>query len=204
MVGTVRIGDKIDVIDATKEDEIKWRWTADGEFSTKSAYLAQFQGSFSKIKLLPIWRAWAEPKCRFFAWTLLHRKLLTANNMLRRGWLQDPICRLCKQEPETIGHLFKDCVYTKMVWDLLLPWFGLASLRTADQQGSVYKWWRRLRLKVAKHERRAFDGFIIYFWWEIWKERNRRSFQQVEKSTTEVAFIIKEDLNLQQAARSFV
>ena len=46
------------------EDSIRWRWTTDGEYTAKSAYLIQFQGTFSKLKLMPIWKA--QPKCRFF------------------------------------------------------------------------------------------------------------------------------------------
>jgi len=59
-----------------RADEIRWRWTSNGEYSSKSAYLAQFHGSHAKLKLNTIWKAKAEPKCRFFAWTLLHRKIL--------------------------------------------------------------------------------------------------------------------------------
>ena len=56
------------------EDSIRWRWMVDGEYTAKSAYCIQFQDTFSKLKLQPIWKAKAEPKCRFFAWTLLHKK----------------------------------------------------------------------------------------------------------------------------------
>lgn len=43
-------------IDENREDSIVWRWTEDGEYSTKSAYAIQFQGTYSKLKLLPIWK----------------------------------------------------------------------------------------------------------------------------------------------------
>jgi len=62
------------------EYSIRWRWTVDGKYTAKSAYNIQFQETFSKLKVLPIWKAKAEPKCKFFAWTLLHKKILTANN----------------------------------------------------------------------------------------------------------------------------
>jgi hypothetical protein len=93
------------------EDEIKWRWTESGEYTTKSAYCIQFEGSFSKIQIALIWKARTEPKCRFFAWTLLHKKILTANNLMKRGWDNDPICKLCGIEQETPTHLCKDCPY---------------------------------------------------------------------------------------------
>ena len=54
-------------LDDTIDDSITWRWTADGEYTTRSAYQIQFIGVFSKIKLTPIWKAKAEHKCRFFA-----------------------------------------------------------------------------------------------------------------------------------------
>jgi hypothetical protein len=57
---------------------------------TQSAYQVQFIGVFSKIKITPIRRAKAERKCRFFAWTLLHKKILTTNNLLKRAGLTTP------------------------------------------------------------------------------------------------------------------
>jgi hypothetical protein len=101
------------------EDSIRWCWTTDGEYTAKSAYLIQFQGTFSKLKLMPIWKAKAEPKCGFFAWMLLHKKILTANNLIKRNWPNDLICKLCGTDPEMPTHLCKDCVLTKQVWSLL-------------------------------------------------------------------------------------
>jgi hypothetical protein len=48
------------------EDDIRWKWTADGMYTTQSAYQAQFIGVFSRIKITPIWKAKAEHKCHFF------------------------------------------------------------------------------------------------------------------------------------------
>jgi hypothetical protein len=50
----------------TADDDITWRWTADGVYTTRSAYQVQFVGVFSRIKITPIWKAKAEQKCRFF------------------------------------------------------------------------------------------------------------------------------------------
>jgi hypothetical protein len=50
-----------------------------------------------------------------------------------------------------------------------------------------------LQIKIDKQSRPTFDGLIIYFWWNIWKERNRRTFNHESKSVEEVAFLIKED-----------
>ncbi|WVZ68943.1 LOW QUALITY PROTEIN: hypothetical protein U9M48_017814 [Paspalum notatum var. saurae] len=173
--------------DAAQEDKIVWRWTTNGVYSAKSAYLIQFLRSHAKLKLLPIWKARVEPKCRFFAWTLLHKKILTADNLQKRGWNNDPVCKLCKQEPETITHLVKDCIFTKSVWSQISLWLNLSSLPRLDQFSSVYSWWKKCRCKVEKGAREDFDGLICLFWWELWKERNRRIFQGLEKEERVVA-----------------
>jgi hypothetical protein len=55
---------------------------------------------------------------------------------------------------------------------------------------------------LDKERKTFFDGLVLYFWWNIWKERNRRTFQQTAKSPTEVAYLIKDDVNLIQPARN--
>jgi hypothetical protein len=51
----------------------------------KSAYQVQFVGRRKKSHLNPIWKAHAEPKCRTLAWIFLQHKILTANNLAKRG-----------------------------------------------------------------------------------------------------------------------
>jgi hypothetical protein len=97
------------------EDNISWRWTTDGQYSASSAYKIQFASNFSRMNLCPIWKAKVEPKCRFFAWTLLHKRILTADNLQKRGWPCNPICCLCNSAPETILHLCKDCPFSREV-----------------------------------------------------------------------------------------
>lgn len=67
-------------------DDISWKWTDNGQYSAKSAYLAQFQGYITHAPFKPIWTTQAEPKQRFFGWILLHQRALTAENLLKRRW----------------------------------------------------------------------------------------------------------------------
>ena len=58
-------------LDECALDKIIWRWTASGEYSTSSAYRAQYFGSVkSELKPL-IWKPWAPQKCKFFAWLVI-------------------------------------------------------------------------------------------------------------------------------------
>jgi hypothetical protein len=182
------------LLEENREDTIQWRWTSSGEYTTKSAYLIQFEGSFTRLKLTPIWRARAEPKCRFFAWTLLHKKILTANNLAKRNWPSDPTCKLCTIEPETPNHLCKDCPFSQLVWSCLKRWLNLEVIDSVSTSGSIHGYWRRCRAKFDKTERRRVDEIMLYFWWNIWKERNRRTFQHKSLSPNQVAQLCKDDI----------
>jgi hypothetical protein len=129
------------------EDNIHWHWMADGEYTAKSAYCIQFQDTFSKLKLTPIWKAKAEPKYRFFAWTLLHKKILTANNLIKRNWPNDPICKLWGIDPETPTHLCKDCNFARQVWSIIKQWLGLSVIDSVATAGSLHAYWRKCRAK---------------------------------------------------------
>ncbi|KAJ1261462.1 hypothetical protein BS78_09G031200 [Paspalum vaginatum] len=78
------------------------------------------------------------------------------------------------------------------------------ALQAVDRYGSIYKRWRKIRLKVVKQEHRVFDGLTIYFWWEIWKERNRRTFQNMEKTISALAYLIKEDVVILSVSSSLL
>nr|CAD40511.2 OSJNBa0050F15.5 [Oryza sativa Japonica Group] len=43
-------------------DDISWKWNEVGIYTSKSAYLFQFEGSFASINFSSIWKAPAEPK----------------------------------------------------------------------------------------------------------------------------------------------
>ena len=134
---------------------------------SKSAYRIQFEGSYIKLWIMPIWKARAEPICRFFTWTLLHKKILTANNLIKRNCPNDPICKLCGVDPENPTHLCKGCPFSKQVWSILKTWFGLSTIDTVGDNGSLHGYRRRCRLRIDKPHRRNFDGLMIYFWWNI-------------------------------------
>ena len=65
---------------------------------------------------------------------------------------------------------------------------------TIGMAGSLHTYWRKCRAKIDQDQRRRFDGTIIYFWWNIWKERNRRIFQQQNLQPIQVASLCKDDI----------
>jgi hypothetical protein len=49
-------------------DIITWKWTPNGQYTVASAYECQFLGAMTKFPAIDIWKAFAEPKAKFFGW----------------------------------------------------------------------------------------------------------------------------------------
>ena len=62
----------------------------------------------------------------------------------------------------------------------------------------------KCRAMVTKDSKSFFYGLIIYFWWNIWNEGNRRTFRQEEKIMTELTYQIKEEVQQFQQATEVV
>jgi hypothetical protein len=55
-------------------------------------------------------------------------------------------------------------------------------------------WWEDVASMIPKQERRTFNGALIYIVWNIWKERNRRIFENEHQTAEQVAYLAKEDI----------
>lgn len=108
-----------DVNLSEEHDAIRWRWTPNGKYTVHSAYDIQFMGATVYFPATEIWRAISEPKCRFFGWLVLHNKVLTADNMIKRNWPCNQTCTLCYCQQETAPHILMKCYYTEATWDLV-------------------------------------------------------------------------------------
>lgn len=53
----------------------------------------------------------------------------------------------------------------------------------------------------ARRKKKKLIGALLVTWWQAWLERNRRVFQQSYLSATQVAFLVKENIDLIQLVR---
>lgn len=95
------------------------------QLTAKSAYDAQFIGRIREPDLNRVWKMQTEGKVRFYYFLALQNKKLD-------GWqaFDDPICKLCDQQPETAVHLLLLCPFpfARQIW---------ADLSVSDPQVSV-------------------------------------------------------------------
>ena len=126
------------------EDKHIWRFSADGQYSAKSAYEGFFLGSTRFGPWEKVWKTWAPPKCRFFMWLVAHKRCWTADRLARRGLPHPTRCLMCDQATKTIDHLLVHCIFAREYWYRFLSQVGLQSLSPLSTQVSFYDWWERV------------------------------------------------------------
>jgi hypothetical protein len=68
-------------------DKHIWWLTSKGNFTSKSAYMALFQGAIPFQPADRVWKSWAPSKCTFFIWLVEHNRCWTADRLAKRDGL---------------------------------------------------------------------------------------------------------------------
>eukprot|EP00253_Pinus_taeda_P033267 PITA_33267 len=165
-----------------------FRWDPTGSIYTiKSGY----QHIYNDTYQTPIWNHWriiwkseAIPKIKFFNWLLLKGKVLTAENLKKRGIISPSRCPNCCSVEETIQHLFLDCPFAKRCWIKLS---SLGNINWQPQQSiseTILEWrkncpWKDKRSKIVKRIWAIIPHNLL---WKIWLTRNKKIFQNKESN----------------------
>ncbi|XP_020271599.1 uncharacterized protein LOC109846766 [Asparagus officinalis] len=121
-----------------------------------------------------VWDNISYPKHSFVTWLAIQSRLLTQDRLCGMGILAANQCVMCTNFPESCGHLFFDCQFSALVWNMVMDWLKF-SWRSCSW-GYIINWYNsRLKRKgfMEKLKRMALTASI--YW--IWQERNFRIFQ---------------------------
>ena len=102
-----------------------------------------------------------------FLWLIYYNKSLTRDNLAKRRQVDDMSCVFCS-EPETIQHLFFDCIVGRHVWDFVADSFNVTA---PDSFVLLASFWKR---------RKYFEALNIVTaatLWSLWRFRNDFVFQ---------------------------
>eukprot|EP00253_Pinus_taeda_P036032 PITA_36032 len=164
------------------------RWDPTGSsYTVKSGYQYICNDTYQN----PIWNHWqiiwkleAIPKVKFFNWLLLKGKVLTAENLKKRGIIGPSICPNCCSAEEIIQHLFLDCPFARRCW------INLSSLGNINWQPhqsipeTILEWrkncpWKDKRSKLVKRIWAIIPHNLL---WKIWLTRNKKIFQNKDSN----------------------
>jgi hypothetical protein len=169
-------------LDEGIENTIAWKLTANGEYSAKSAYVVQFIGSTTSIMHKTVWKVWATPKAKFFAWLLMQNRVWTADRLQKRGWPNCGLCPLCKQVTESACHLFVNFRYTIRLWSHIRVWIGNPNIQPNLWAGQTLEHWWTTMTGGATSNRKVVASLTLLVTWELWNERNVRVFRSKHMS----------------------
>jgi hypothetical protein len=114
-----------------EDDTLIWQHNSLGLYSSQSLYSTiNFRG-IVPIYIPSVWKLVAPPRVHFFFWLLSKNKILTRDNLEKRRKLDDNTCIFCS-EPESVCHLFYECVVARRAWQLVSESIGF-------QVGSNYE-----------------------------------------------------------------
>ena len=79
-------------------------------------------------------------KLVFFAWEASWGKVLTLDNLKKKGRALAKRFFLCEKEEETVDHLLVHCSQTRVIWKLLLAIVGVKWVFPLSVRETILSW----------------------------------------------------------------
>ena len=121
-----------------------------------------------------IWSPCVPTKVGFFALEASWGKVLTLDQLKRRGWAIANKCFLCCAEEESINHIIIHCSKARVLWELVFVLFGVMWVLPYSARDTLLGWHGSF---VGKRHRKAWRATPLCLFWLVWKERNRIAFE---------------------------
>src|SRR4051812_29420060 len=96
------------------------------------------------------------------------------------------------QEQETLDHLLIQCAHERAVWyDALQP-LGWKRF-TPTHANTLHSWWTRVSAATPSQLRHRVNACVILIMHTLWKERNRRVFEDAYLATNDMRNLIMQE-----------
>ena len=151
-------------------DRVQWNIGSTGRFQVKGLYLSLRAAGIFPHKFL--WKIKIPLKVKIFIWLALKNRILTKDNLAKRGWTGNEQCHFCSQQ-ETVEHLLFRCCLSKMVWQVVM--LALELVRPPDGMEDLVGAWADSFPPI--HRKLALSGGAAVCW-TIWKTRNDACFNK--------------------------
>lgn len=95
-----------------------------------------------------IWKIKEPPRIIVFGWLVCKNRILTINNLARRGWQIVNRCILCKRNAKSVHHLFCECPFSRALYNASIQDWGTIQGTTPLKFEDPSKWYDQRRYKV--------------------------------------------------------
>nr|TKV99375.1 hypothetical protein SEVIR_8G038900v2 [Setaria viridis] len=92
------------------------------------------------------------------------------------------------------------CCYAKEIWFLVSNWVGSCADVLTGTNGNIQEWWSITLAPLNAKQRRSVATILMYATWNIWKERNRRIFDNKTLWPDQVFRLIQNDILIRRRA----
>ena len=97
------------------EDRMLWKETTNEIFSVKSLYNVLASRRVDQFPNSMIWSPCVPTKVSFFAWEASWGKVLTLDQLKKRGQILAKRCFLCCEEEKSIDHILIHCTRARVI-----------------------------------------------------------------------------------------
>ena len=115
-------------------------------------------------------------------WTAAHGQILTLDNLMLCGCILVNHCCLCCSNTESVDHLLLLCPIAHSLWMYMLWLFGIEWVMPGSVVDLLFCWYHWL----GKHSSNIWDLVPGCLMWTIWTERDRRTFEDEEKTVVQL------------------
>uniref|UniRef100_A0A2N9GDU1 Reverse transcriptase zinc-binding domain-containing protein n=1 Tax=Fagus sylvatica TaxID=28930 RepID=A0A2N9GDU1_FAGSY len=129
-----------------RRDTKIWKLRRSGEFDVSSYYCALQASTRIHFPWKIIWGVKAPRRISFFTWTAARGKILTCDNLMRKGHVLAGWCCMCKNHWETRDHLLLHCEVATALWCSVFTMFGIQWVLPAkvlDMLSGWHNWFGR-------------------------------------------------------------
>lgn len=191
-----------------REKEYRYIWDpSGGKYTVREGYkFLQESTQAANWKLYTAaWKTECIPKIKHFNWTLLKGKVLTAENLKKKGIQGPSICCFCHAEEESSQHIFQQCPQIQHCWSQIVSPLKIEG--TFDQISNLQEHWARSYPFSKKGKK-----IIIRIWkclpatlcWQIWLSRNDYIFNEKKPNISRIMIktiaLISETISANMAA----
>lgn len=153
-------------------DKIWWNLTKNGIFTVKSLYSALKTQHYA-FPHKKVWKFKIPLKIEVFLWLFLKNKILTKDNLYKRGWKKkDKLCQFCSNT-ESLQHLFFECPLAHFLWNVIGCALNLKPILNKEQ---LFGSWLS---NFNKHMKYLVMVGVAAVIWALWRTRNRACFEHV-------------------------